>query len=198
MLTRLQQWRDRRQKARSLYGSIVTQARSRAFYAEWGVPDTAEGRFEAIALHLVLVLDRLTRAGDAGHRLGQALTEAFVADLDDTLREMTVGDLAVPRHVKRGVAALHDRFVAYRAALAATDDGALAGAILDRFAGRGPAQGAHNLDATRICGYVRAAKRTLDRSPDIEVLAGRVAWPQIEALRMTSGGSRDHGGEHAR
>jgi cytochrome b pre-mRNA-processing protein 3 len=198
MLTRLQQWRDRRQKARSLYGSIVTRARSRALYAEWGVPDTAEGRFEMIALHLVLVLDRLARAGDAGHRLGQAVTETFVADLDDSLREMAVGDLAVPRQVKRSVAALHDRFVAYRAALNAPDDAALAAALLDRLAGRGATEGARSLEASRFCGYVRAAKHNLDRSPDIEVLAGRVAWPQIEALSTTSGALRDDGGEYAR
>ena len=78
-----------------------------------------------IALHLVLVLDRLAGAGEPGRRLGEALTEAFVADLDDTLREMTVGDLAVPRHVKRAVAALHERYAAYRAALAAADDAPL-------------------------------------------------------------------------
>jgi cytochrome b pre-mRNA-processing protein 3 len=178
----------------------VTQARTADLYAACGVPDTAEGRFEAIALHLVLMLDRLSQAGDAGHRLGRALTEAFVTDLDDTLREMTVGDMAVPRHVKRSVAALHDRFAAYRAALAAADDEALAAAILDRFAGRSPTEGggARGLDAPRICGYVRAAKHSLDRVPDIEVLAGRVAWPQIEAQSTTSGALRDYGGEYAR
>jgi cytochrome b pre-mRNA-processing protein 3 len=195
MLTWLTQWWDRRQKARFLYGSIVTQARSRDFYARWGVPDTAEGRFEMIALHLVLVLNRLGRAGPPGRSLGRALTEVFVADLDDSFREMTVGDLAVPRHVKRTVAALHDRFVAYRAALAAADDALLSEAIRDRLAGRSAAPGA---DADRICGYVRQADHRLGLAPDIEVLAGRVAWPQIDALSMTCGGSRDDGGEHAR
>ena len=43
------------------------------------------------------------RARTAG-RSAQAMTETFVVDLDDTLREMTVGDLAVPRQVKRAVA----------------------------------------------------------------------------------------------
>ena len=97
MLAWLKQLGNRRQTARSLYGSIVTQARSPAFYARWGVPDTAEGRFEMIALHLVLVLRRLAEEGAAGHRLARALTEVFAVDIDDSLREMTIGDLAVPR-----------------------------------------------------------------------------------------------------
>lgn len=179
MLTWLQQRQDQRQKARSLYGSIVTQARSRGFYAGWGVPDTAEGRFEMIALHLVLVLHRLAGTDAPGRRLGQALTEAFVADLDDSLREMTVGDLAVPRHVKRAVAALHDRHAAYRAALAASSDNPLSAAIQARLAGAGAIR---NLDAAQLCGYIREAKHRLDLLPGIEVLAGRVAWPQIEGL----------------
>ena len=193
MLTRLKQWRDRRQKARFLYGSIVTQARCRDFYAHWGVPDTAEGRFEMIALHLVLVLHRLADTGDAGRRLGHALTEAFVADLDDVLREMTVGDLAVPRHVKRAVAALHDRHATYRAALTAAGDGPLIAAIQARLGGA-----TKGLDTGQICGYIRHAKRRLDLLPGIEVLAGHVAWPQIDTLNVMGGRSRDDGGEHAR
>jgi len=178
MLAWLKQRRDQRQKARSLYGSIVTQARARAFYARWGVPDTAEGRFEMIVVHLVLVLCRLADAGEAGRRLAQDLTEAFVADLDDALREMTVGDLAVPRNVKRAVAALHDRYAAYRGALAADDDGALLTAIQARLAGT--KGGPLDLDAGRIGAYMRGAKHRLDLLPDNEVLAGRVAWPQID------------------
>jgi cytochrome b pre-mRNA-processing protein 3 len=195
MLTWLRQRQDRRQKARSLYGSIVTQARSPGFYAHWGVPDTREGRFEMIALHLVLVLHRLADAGIPGRRLGQALTEAFVADFDDTLREMAVGDLAVPRHVKRAVGALHERHAAYRAALAASSDDPLAAAILARLAGAGASQ---SLDAARLCGYMKCAKRRLDLLPAIEVLAGRVAWPQTDGPDATCARSLDDGGGYAR
>ncbi len=177
MLTRLRLWRDRHQKARSLYGSIVTQARSRGFYAHWGVPDTAEGRFEMIVLHLVIVLHRLGQEGRAGHRLARALTEAFAVDLDDNLREMTVGDLAVPRHVKRAVGALHERHVSYGAALAAADDGPLVVALQARL---GTAGAGRALDAGRICAYIRQVSHRLDLLPDADVLAGRVAWPQID------------------
>jgi cytochrome b pre-mRNA-processing protein 3 len=175
MLTWLKQRQDQRQKARFLYGSIVTQARSRGLYADCSVPDTAEGRFEMIALHLVLVLRRLADAGDPGQRLGRALTEAFVTDLDDSLREMTVGDLAVPRHVKRAIAALRERYAAYGAALEASSDGPLAAAIVARLAEAGASE---SLDAPRLCGYIRLAKHRLDMQPGVEVLAGRLAWPQ--------------------
>ena len=177
MLTRLRLWRDRHEKARSLYGSIVTQARSRGFYAHWGVPDTAEGRFEMIVLHLVMVLHRLGREGQAGQRLARAVTEAFAVDLDDNLREMTVGDLAVPRHVKRAVGALHERHVSYGAALAASDDGPLTAALHARLEAVGAGAG---LEAGRICTYIRQVSHRLDLLPGAEVLAGRIAWPQID------------------
>ena len=181
MLTRLRLWRDRHEKARSLYGSIVTQARSRGFYAHWGVPDTAEGRFEMIVLHLVMVLHRLGREGQAGQRLAQALTEAFAVDLDDNLREMTVGDLAVPRHVKRAVGALHERHVSYGAALAASDDGPLTAALHARLEAVGAGAG---LEAGRICAYIRQVSHRLDLLPGAEVLAGRIAWPQIDGPQI--------------
>jgi cytochrome b pre-mRNA-processing protein 3 len=179
MLTRLRLWRDRHQKARSLYGSIVTQARSRTFYAHWGVPDTAEGRFEMIILHLVMVLYRLGREGRAGRRLARAVTEAFASDLDDNLREMTVGDLAVPRHVKRAVGALHERHGRYAAALAAADDGPLTAALRARFEAVGAGDG---LEAARMCAYMRQISHRLDLLPGAEMLAGRLAWPQIDGV----------------
>ena len=181
MLTRLRLWRDRHEKARSLYGSIVTQARSRGFYAHWGVPDTAEGRFEMIVLHLVMVLHRLGREGQAGQRLARAVTEAFAVDLDDNLREMTVGDLAVPRHVKRAVGALHERHVSYGAALAASDDGPLTAALHARLEAVGAGAG---LEAGRFCTYIRQVSHRLDLLPGAEVLAGRIAWPQIDGPQI--------------
>src|SRR5262249_11585392 len=109
MLSWLKSGRDRRQVARSLYGSSVTAARAAIFYAEWGVPDTLQGRFEMVAMHVALILRRLSATGERGRRLGRALTEAFVVDMDDSMRELTFGDLAVPREIKRATAALFDR-----------------------------------------------------------------------------------------
>lgn len=178
MLAWLKQLGARRQTARSLYGSIVTQARSSALYARWGVPDTAEGRFEMIVLHLVLVLRRLAREGEAGARLGRALTEAFVVDLDDSLREMTVGDLAVPRQVKHAVAVVHDRYATYSAALdAPIGDNLLEAAVRARLA---PLRGAERLEGGQLGAYISDAAGRLDRLSGNEMLAGRLDWPQTQ------------------
>jgi cytochrome b pre-mRNA-processing protein 3 len=177
MLAWLRQLGDQRRTARSLYGSIVTQARRRNFYAALGVPDTPEGRFEMIALHLVLVLRRLAREGAAGQRLARTLTETFVVDLDDTLREMTVGDLAVPRHVKRAVAVLHDRYATYGAGLGdGGDAGKLAHGVREKL---GAVANAESLDAESVRSYIEGAARDLNRQAGAEILAGRLDWPQI-------------------
>jgi cytochrome b pre-mRNA-processing protein 3 len=186
MLAWLTKRTDRRRIARSLYGSIVTRARETVFYAAWGVPDTVQGRFEMIALHLVVALRRLGAEGWAGRRLGQALTEVFVVDLDDAMREMTFGDLAVPREVKRAAAALFDRHRAYLAGLDAPRELALAEAIeaqlayLDarQEAGQGRSKG---LDAQSLSDYVRRAASALDGQPASRILAGQLAWPQPAA-----------------
>ena len=46
----------------ALYGMIVAQARSPAFYRGYGVPDTVDGRLDMIVLHLVLLLRQLAKA----------------------------------------------------------------------------------------------------------------------------------------
>src|SRR5215470_8905446 len=55
----------------SLYGTIVAQARVKALYQRFGVPDTVNGRLEMILLHVVLLLRRLNDEPDGapGDRL---------------------------------------------------------------------------------------------------------------------------------
>ena len=48
---------------RQLYDAVTAQARTPAFYAELGAPDTVEGRFELYNLHVVLILHRMKGLG---------------------------------------------------------------------------------------------------------------------------------------
>lgn len=98
---------------RQLYESIVARARAEVFYRDLGVPDTMEGRFDLIVLHLHLVLTRLKREGEVGQSVGQIMLEQLIADTDDALRQIGYGDMGVPRRVQRAAAAIRERAVDY-------------------------------------------------------------------------------------
>lgn len=167
------QWLRRRSEARrtaeELYGRVVAAARQPALYRSIGVADTPEGRFELIALHLFLALDALKgNAADAGN-ITQRTIEAFVADMDGSMREMGVGDLAVPKKVKRAAAAFYERAGAYRAALAASGSHELERA-LERYA---LSAGAGNAAAARaLSDYVRDLRASLAGLDARAILAG--------------------------
>lgn len=160
--------------ASSLYGSIVAQARQPAFFEFAGVPDTMEGRFGMIGVHMFLALERLRAEGDAGQELGRGLLECFMTDIDDSLREIGISDLGVPRRVKKAAAALHEQLDDYRAA--ASDRSALERHLahhvfLDRAQSR-PAP---------LVRYMDAARHALDGQAGADVLAGRITFPPFSA-----------------
>ncbi|MGH7248056.1 MAG: ubiquinol-cytochrome C chaperone family protein, partial [Pseudomonadota bacterium] len=108
--------RKSRTAVQALYGAIVAAARNPAFYADRGVPDTLDGRFELIALHAFLAIRRLKQSADSA-AYAQALFDTMFADLDRNLREMGVGDLSVGRQVKTMAKAFYGRVVAYERGL---------------------------------------------------------------------------------
>jgi cytochrome b pre-mRNA-processing protein 3 len=172
---------------RILYGAIVAQARSTAFYTRYGVSDSVEGRFELIVLHLVLVLRRLggeqtpgprQRSPRTFERIGQQLFDVFCRDLDDNLREMGVGDLAVPRRMREFAEAFYGRQAAYGTALDAADQRELEKALARNIFGVAEA----NDSAVRLANYVRAAAQQLAATANDTLLAGRVAFPRPEAF----------------
>ena len=161
-----------RECAYRLYGRIVEQARRPAFYAECGVPDTIDGRFDMIVLHAVLVLRRLRREGEEGRALGQETFDAMMDDMDRSLREMGVGDLGVGRRVKAMARAFYGRAEAYEAALAA-GGGALDDAVRRNLFGTvAPPPDA----ISSIAAYVRLEAAALDSQAGGDLLAGEVRF----------------------
>src|SRR5215469_3651954 len=121
MIFRLFRRDPRARTIAALYGAIVAQARRPIFYLAFGVPDTAEGRFEMIALHVALLCRRLGREGEAGRSLSQGVFDMFCRDMDHNLREMGVSDLRVPKTMRKLGEAFYGRLEAYDRALAADD-----------------------------------------------------------------------------
>jgi cytochrome b pre-mRNA-processing protein 3 len=158
---------DMRRKAGEIYGAIVTQARRPAIYASLGVPDTPSGRYEMVVVHLFLVLERLRSAPGGGADLPRLLVEAFIADMDDSLREMGTGDLTVPKKVRRAATGLYERSMAYKAALAAGDADALAAVLTEHAYAGSDAQ-----LASSLARYVQAAAAALAATDVGQVAAG--------------------------
>jgi len=159
-----------------LYDGIVAQARQPALYRDLGVPDSLDGRFEAIVLHLVLVLRRLKRDFPEGLDLAEALQEVFFDDMDRSLREMGAGDLGVGKRVKRMAEGFMGRLASYEAALdrlAVDGEAGLAGVLRRNVFGTLPdGQG----DLVGLTAYVLAQVACLDDQPGADLRAGRVAF----------------------
>jgi cytochrome b pre-mRNA-processing protein 3 len=131
--------RSIRRAASELYTKSVAAARVQDFYAAFAVPDTIEGRYEMIVLHVVLLLRQLRRPGDSRKRLAQALVDYMAADLDRSIRELGVGDLSVGKFMKRLGQGLYGRAAAYDKALDTDDRAALREALLRNiYDGDGP------------------------------------------------------------
>src|SRR5690242_4162439 len=141
----------------ALYGMIVAQARSRAFYLGYGVPDTVSARLDMIVLHLVLVLRQLPGENGEASPTGQQLFDRFCQDIDDNFREMGVGDLTVPKEMQKVAEAFYGRSKAYEAALLTADTRALEETVARNVFGASEA----SLGARRLAAYMRKAAQML-------------------------------------
>jgi cytochrome b pre-mRNA-processing protein 3 len=153
------------------------------------VPDSVNGRFEMVVLHAILVLRRLDGEARPIRRLGQALFDMFCQDMDASLREMGVGDLGVPREMRRMGEAFFGRKAAYEAALAARDEGALVTALARNVFG---APAGFVPEAERLAGYVHAALAALARQDQAALERGELVFPDPEAVtvvQLTSEGA---------
>ncbi len=156
-----------------LYGAAVAAARQPVFYSDLRVPDTLDGRFDMVGLHVFLVIRRLTALPPPGPDVAQAVFDAMFSDMDFNLREMGVSDLVVGRRVKAMWEALHGRSAAYAAAMGQGDEAALADA-LGRNVWRGTAPGSEMPEdaALRLARLVLLHAAALEAMPAEALLAG--------------------------
>src|SRR5262245_60975704 len=114
MLNTLRKRKARKEDAARLYGAIVGRAREPAFYARLGVADTIDGRFDLLALHAWLVLDRLREIGQGSgvNDLSQALTDTIFVGFEEGMRDLGTGDMGMGRKLKAFADAFYGRLAA--------------------------------------------------------------------------------------
>lgn len=198
LLTKLLKLRFKPQ-AGQLYGAAVAHARNPVFYTHFGVDDTPDGRLALISLHVLLILERLSGPGGGiaaavherqidtsgtaasgcakdetrDRELGQALMESFVEDLDVAMRELGIGDMGVPKRVKKAMAQFYDFARRYRALVSNGQTDNVSALLRDMIPGRRPeGTGQHPLS-----DYVHEVAVALSDHSTDTLVAGQLALP---------------------
>lgn len=167
--------RDNRRAAAEFFGAIVAQARRPEFYSALGVPDSLDGRFDMVALHVFLVMRRLKGQGADAAAWSQKIYEVMVADFEASVMELGVGDSGISRKVKTMARGMAGRIQAYDEALARDDDAALEVALDNNVYGTVMASDPAALAV--LAGYVRAAEASLASQPLGQLMSGIVRFP---------------------
>jgi cytochrome b pre-mRNA-processing protein 3 len=166
----------RREAIAALYARIATTSRTPGLYAALGIPDTLEGRFESLSLHMVLSLRALRNLPAPADDVAKDLTDAFFRDMDASLREMGVGDTVVPKRMKKVAESFYGRAHSYDPVLNSGDEAALAETL-----GRNALGG--EAPALSLARYTFAADQAL-KSTDLDaILKSGPVFPAPEAFK---------------
>lgn len=104
--------------AKDTFEIVLAASRKPAIYLDCAVPDTFDGRFEALLLHMWPVFRGLGQGGPVADKFAQMLYDVCFIRLEFALRETGVGDLGVPRQVRRMMTAFYGRLEAYEQGIA--------------------------------------------------------------------------------
>ncbi|PHS26052.1 MAG: ubiquinol-cytochrome C chaperone [Robiginitomaculum sp.] len=113
-----------RAKGKWLYEQALAASRRVSLYKAGGVPDTVDGRFDLLVIHVWMLIRRLNAL--EAHPLGQEVFDAMFNDMDNALRELGISDTAVGKRIKDMAKVFYGRTELYNAAQERGDAEALA------------------------------------------------------------------------
>ncbi|WP_353859424.1 ubiquinol-cytochrome C chaperone family protein [Azospirillum formosense] len=174
MLDRLFRRRREARAVADFYLTIAAQARLPGFYRDLGVPDTLDGRFDMVVLHVFLVMRRLKGQGAAAADRSRLLFEAMIDHFEKSLMEQGVGDSGVGRRIKTMARGIAGRIEVYDRALADENDAALEVALDNNVYGT-----ASDVPPQRLAvmaAYVRREAAGLEAQPLESLMAGKVRF----------------------
>ncbi len=179
----------RKYRADTLYHKIVAQARNKKFFSDYGVPDSPDGRFDSLSLHVILVLYTLAQlsndkvaddkvADDKGQgkknrHLGKELIEVMIEDLDHNFRELGVGDLSVGKKIKGMLKGFYGRMQSYEQAFEQSDEVMLK-ETLNRNLYRKTTATEENLN--QMNAYIWQALKNLQQHSSAEISVGDIKF----------------------
>jgi cytochrome b pre-mRNA-processing protein 3 len=166
--------RGNQEVVKRTYEALTQAARAPAFYRDMNVPDTVIGRFEMLSVHMALYFRRTGEGAPALRDLAQDIVDAFFEDIDHSIREIGIGDMGVPKRMKKFARMFYGRLNAYAAALDAGNRDDLAVALSrnihpEAFNGSQPVEG-----TMALARHMMAVDATLRVWPDEQLLAGQL------------------------
>jgi cytochrome b pre-mRNA-processing protein 3 len=171
-----------KQTAHKLYHAIVQQARQPVFYEDLGVVDSVDGRFDMIILHMILVMRRLKDDVDMSRKVSQALFDYMFDDIDLNLREMGIGDMGVPKRIKKRAKAFYGRLDSYDMGLNNGENDDLKAALARNLFREGDAK-PENLEI--IAKYMRLESERLDKTDISSLINGDLTFGSPPPLQLT-------------
>lgn len=160
----------------ALYVEIVAAARQPELYSGWEVPDTPLGRFEMLSLHMFLFQHRVRGETGAMREIAQILTDDFFAEVEHSLRDLGIGDMGVPKRMKKLARMFYGRTAAYADALERKDAPALAQALARNVRPDSPAWP----QAESLAHYVMEVDDSLRQQSLDAIQRGDIRFPRIE------------------
>jgi cytochrome b pre-mRNA-processing protein 3 len=163
------------------YAALTDGARQAFLYSELGVPDTVMGRLEMLSSVLILYFRRTGKASTGVNQIAQEIVDAFFQDVDHSIRELGVGDLSVPKRMKKLAGRFYGRMESYSEALSGKDEIKLAEALKRNF---------HPLtldtapDMLPLARYLLAAEAVLQDTSEETLLSGLLQMPDETVIRQ--------------
>lgn len=160
-----------RRRAHALYVAIADASRREVFYRDLGVPDTPEGRYDVLSIHAILLMRRLRGGGASAVDFAQLVFDVMFRDIDDSLREMGVGDMRIGKKVRSYAEAFYGRAKAYEDGL--DGEGDLTDAVARNVYGDDQAP-----YAQALADYMRSADQGLAGQDTDDIMAAQIKLPE--------------------
>lgn len=159
--------------AGKLYEDTVARARDPILYqAPYLIPDSFDGRFDALLLHATLLMFRVQTAAH-GAVINQSLFDCMFNDFEQNNRQIGIGDMSILRHFRRMSAAFNGRRIEYYRIFTQEDAAGLVQALT---------RNVYRLDslscpqAVALAEYVWRQKERLSSVPDSDIVSGKTLW----------------------
>nr|WP_316653519.1 ubiquinol-cytochrome C chaperone family protein [uncultured Gellertiella sp.] len=158
------------------YEALTSASRLPLFFTDYGIPDTVMGRFEMVTVVMILFFRRTSTSPTSGQELAQAVIDLFFQDLDHAMRELGIGDVGVPKRMKKFAGMFYGRLESYARALEDRDAAALVAALR-----RNVHPGIEDApDMTPLALYMLNAEAGLKQVTEDEIATGSLILPAPE------------------